>query len=307
MSYRITYSDTGELFLDNIQIGKNLEVNFSEIQYVKPSEIQPLITISIDEFLDTQHIEITISSSGVFLAYHVDYDGSLSTRFIKYARNEYYPTLEKFASSRAIKISRCPNDSLMTFTKKIIDTSKTIDEIINALHTDIEKILIVTENSVEIPDIKFEPIYTKDETPFRDVFLERLLRGLGYRGVRNTHGNKEYGKDFVFYENSLIDRNRYIALQAKAGDLSGKASTDMIKTLVNQIENCFLIPFPDEVNGDELYIDTVIVAISGKYTEQAQKIIRKKLEDLIIGSVIFLDKEALIDLAEKVNKNNKKL
>lgn len=301
LQYRIKYEDNGKVFLDNVLIGHNLEVDFSKVKDVKISEVTPKITLSLDNYLDTQNIEVTISDSKVFLNYLIDYDGTMSTRFIKFARKEYFPVLKEFATSWSLKISQHQEDALITFTKKMTDLDKTLGDITDSFSSEIDKLLTVTENAVEIPNIKFEPDYLIDETPFRDIFLERLLRALGFRGVRNTHGNKEYGKDFVFYEESLIDRKRYIALQAKAGNISGKANSDEIRTLINQIETSLLVPFPDEVNGAEHFIDTVIVAISGKYTEQAQKIIRKRLDDLITGSVIFLDGDDLVDLAIKAN------
>lgn len=40
----------------------------------------------------------------------------------------------------------------------------------------------------------------ENEAAFRDQFVKRLLNRLGYFGVSEEHGTREFGKDFVFSE-----------------------------------------------------------------------------------------------------------
>jgi hypothetical protein len=87
-------------------------------------------------------------------------------------------------------------------------------------------------------------------------------------------------------------------LQAKAGDVSGGVNAT-IDELLGQIGDAFAMPYYEVGSKEPRYISTFIIAISGKFTENAREKIVEKMPKGLNGSVYFLDRERLTELVER--------
>jgi len=121
---------------------------------------------------------------------------------------------------------------------------------------------------------------------------------MGFVFVRYAAGRKEYGKDFTFSELTPFGDYRHYGLQAKAGDVSGSVNS-AIDELIGQIADAFAMPYYEIGSKDPRFISTFIIAISGKFTENAREKIVEKTPKGLIGSVYFLDQERIAELVER--------
>ncbi|MCB0166618.1 MAG: hypothetical protein KDI79_20485 [Anaerolineae bacterium] len=154
--------------------------------------------------------------------------------------------------------------------------------------------------------IVWDEIYEQkgQELLFQKEVLHPLLQNMDYQLVFPTHGNRgEHGRDFVFYERTKFGNPLYYALQAKAGNVSGGANRD-IDELVIQIDRALLMPVKPPSEKAEAYVSVIIIAISGKFTKDAEEVIRKKIPKYITeGAVYFWDKDKIQSLiAQYPNK-----
>lgn len=151
---------------------------------------------------------------------------------------------------------------------------------------------------VALSGLAWKDEYAKDEDLFCRELLYPLLRRMGFSFVRYTHGKKEYGKDFTFSENTPFGQHRHYGLQAKAGDVSGAVNAP-IDELLGQIADAFAMPYYELGSKDPRFISTFIIAISGRFTENAREKIVEKMPKGVIGSVYFLDRDRITELVER--------
>ncbi len=145
---------------------------------------------------------------------------------------------------------------------------------------------------------EWDKIYEKKggEIRFHKEVLERLLHQMRYPLVLYTHGNRgEYGRDFVFADTTRFQDVIYYGLQAKAGNVSGGANRD-VDELITQIERAFMMPVTAIPEKPEVYISTMIIAISGKFTNDAIGVMRKAIPKYLTGCVFFWNREKIISL-----------
>jgi len=140
--------------------------------------------------------------------------------------------------------------------------------------------------------------YEINESLFCTEVLAPLLRRMGFISVRYRHGTKEYGKDFTFSELTPFGQLRHYGLQAKAGNVSGEVNSE-IDEILGQMEDAFSMPYYEVGSKESRYISVFIIAISGQYTENSKEKIIEKMPKGVIGSVYFLDREAIIELIER--------
>lgn len=150
-------------------------------------------------------------------------------------------------------------------------------------------------NGGPVWDDEADKIYQKDERRFCEDVLDKLLVKMQYKIVRYIHGGDEYGKDFIFEEDTSFLRPRYYGLQAKAGDISGRAKSK-IDMILAQIDDAFAIPYKKEPGRPDIYIDTMIIAISGEFKSNAIEKIREKTPKHLVGSLFFWDKRIIRSL-----------
>ena len=165
--------------------------------------------------------------------------------------------------------------------------------------------VLVHAAEVALSGLPWKDEYATDEGVFCRELLHPLLRRMGFLFVRYTHGKKEYGKDFTFSETTSFGHHRHYGLQAKAGDVSGAVNA-AVDELLGQIADAFSMPYYELGSKDPRFISTYIIAISGKFTENAREKIVEKMPKGIIGSVYFLDRERITELVERYWKKQQR-
>lgn len=147
-----------------------------------------------------------------------------------------------------------------------------------------------TERLLEGEELSSETL--SNENKFTVEVLLPLFRNMGFMDVRYNHGKREFGKDVTF---STIDKfgiRRNYGVQVKAGDVSGEAGSDLDK-IIAQIEDAFSISYIDTTSKEERYISDLIIAVSGRFTENAKdKIVEKTKQKRIY----FLDIDKIQEL-----------
>ncbi len=157
---------------------------------------------------------------------------------------------------------------------------------------------IIRQTEIALGGMVWKPTHLENENLFcRDILLP-LLRRMGFLFVRYTHGRREYGKDFTFSEQTLFGGLRHYGLQAKAGDVSGGVNSQ-IDELVGQIDDAFSMPFYELGTTDRRFISTFVIAISGRFTENAREKIVEKIPCSLLGSVWFLDRTRIDELIDR--------
>lgn len=143
--------------------------------------------------------------------------------------------------------------------------------------------------------------YETNEQLFTVDILIPMLRKLNFQNVKYNHGTKEYGKDILLKEIDKFGNNRLLAVQVKAGNVSGKVNS-AIDELIGQLDDSFSMPFIDH-NNNETYISSLYIIISGKFTSNAIDKIRRKMSSKFRGNVFFMDKENILDISQKIWRN----
>jgi hypothetical protein len=157
---------------------------------------------------------------------------------------------------------------------------------------------IIREAEIALGGIRWKPEYETNESAFCAEILAPLLRRMGFLSVRYLHGTREYGKDFTFSELTPFGYLRHYGLQAKAGDVSGEVNS-AVDELIGQTTDAFSMPYYEIGSGDPRYISSFVVAISGRFTANAKEKIVHKLPKGLVGSVVFLDREAILELIDR--------
>jgi hypothetical protein len=76
------------------------------------------------------------------------------------------------------------------------------------------------------PNEKKEILKGLSEKQFRQELIIPLLSKIGYIAPIEYHGTNERGKDIVCFEYDRLKEQRFLAVVAKIGDLTGNASTN---------------------------------------------------------------------------------
>lgn len=150
----------------------------------------------------------------------------------------------------------------------------------------------------KITGFQWKEEYYTDEVYFTKDLLVPLFRKMGFNHVRYNHGPREFGKDLLLSETNKLFNTRNIAVQIKAGNVSGKAHT-LIDIIISQIRDSFEVPVQGPGASKQFRISEVYFVISGKYTENAKDKINAKLPPEFSASTFFLDKEDVEWLTHK--------
>jgi hypothetical protein len=180
--------------------------------------------------------------------------------------------------------------------ERSVATGDPIEGSILAAASDLKALLHSAE--VALSGLPWSDEYATNEGLFCRELLQPLLRRMGFLFVRYTHGKREYGKDFTFSELTPFGHHRHYGLQAKAGDVSGGVNA-AIDELLGQIADAFAMPYYELGSKDPRFISTFIIAISGRFTENAREKIVEKMPKGLVGSVYFLDRERIAELVER--------
>ena len=138
------------------------------------------------------------------------------------------------------------------------------------------------------------------ESDFTVNFLLPIFRKLGFVNVKYNHGNREFGKDIVFARRTEFDELEYYGVQVKFGNVSGDAKGDVFE-LINQAHDAFSMPIYDVYTRSKVFVSKVVIAISGKFTQNAiEKIIDGIHDYPLKNNLIFIDGEKIKQLMEKI-------
>ena len=133
----------------------------------------------------------------------------------------------------------------------------------------------------------------RDEAHFREGFLHRLLRKLGYAIVIEYHGTDEFGKDIVFAELDRFGNVRYHALQARFTTGIGlKGAADLIECC----HQAFANPFVHPATGQHETISSFYAVNGGTISNSARKHYFAALVPLYHRNVFLIDGPTLLRL-----------
>ena len=147
-----------------------------------------------------------------------------------------------------------------------------------------------TERILEGEEISGEIL--NDEVKFTIEVLLPLFRNMGFFDVKYNHGKREFGKDVTFSEIDKFGVRRNYGVQVKAGDLSGEAGSEIDK-IIGQIGDAFSMSYIDTTSREKRYISDLIIAISGRFTDNAKD---KIIEKVNRGNIYFFDIDKVQEL-----------
>lgn len=151
--------------------------------------------------------------------------------------------------------------------------------------------------SIDLKGFTWKDDYEKDEALFSKEIVLPLLRKMNSKKIYYSHGQDEYGKDFIFSEIDKFGNYINYGMQVKAGDINGKVN-GQIDELIGQLDDAFKMPFK-RANELPSFISFFYIVISGRFTENAKEKLKNKVSRQLIGSVYILDKERIMELLAK--------
>ncbi|PHR44782.1 MAG: hypothetical protein COA32_14285 [Fluviicola sp.] len=173
--------------------------------------------------------------------------------------------------------------------KKIKDYVDDASKILESIYSEIKN---------ELRGWVWNEEYEKNEALFTTELIIPLFRKLDFNGVRYFHGVNEFGKDVLSYKINEFGIKDFYAAQVKAGNISGSVRGS-VNEIIHQIDDAFKMPFELINDGEPNFVSKVIIAISGKFTDNAQKKIKEKISKHLLANIIFLDKEDIMDLIQR--------
>jgi hypothetical protein len=133
-----------------------------------------------------------------------------------------------------------------------------------------------------------------NEKQFRQELVVPMLKHLGFIDVIESHGPNEFGIDVRFAEYDRFGTKCWYGAQLKVGDITGSVSGP-VNDIVTQVETAFDVPFMDLSTKKDTYIAGMYVIVSGRFKDNAKKILIMRLRERI-NWVYFLDGAQLLSL-----------
>ena len=284
----------------------------SLLRGVKLEEINPNITINVCEKVEDEIIFITsipysiknLDNTNAEILFEDSgrrkfWDGQVG--FKHYMETKRDIILERQQELGDVHLDSYDDDGDYIF----INYSITVEaETLGLLIQQAEQIIKEIEGAAELTlGSPFKEICdAENEADFTISILAPLLRKIGFSDVRYNHGKKEYGKDIIFSRRTEFDEYEYWGVQVKFGDVPGGVNSG-IDTLVGQAEDAFKMPFYDVYTRSRQRISKLLIAISGKFTENAVEKICEKIESHPLkNNIVFVDGEKIKTLAEKFRR-----
>ena len=284
----------------------------SLLRGVRLEEINPSITINVCEKVEDEIIFITsipysirnLDNTNAEILFEDSgrrkfWDGQVG--FKPYMETKRDIILERQQELEDVHLDSYDDDGDYIF----INYSITVEaETLGLLIQQAEQIIKEIEGAAELTlGSPFKEVGdAENEADFAISILVPLLRKMGFSDVRYNHGKKEYGKDIIFSRRTEFDEYEYWGVQVKFGDVSGGVNSD-IDTLVGQAEDAFKMPFYDVYTRSRQRISKLLIAISGKFTENAVEKICEKIESHPLkNNIVFVDGEKIKTLAEKFRR-----
>ena len=148
---------------------------------------------------------------------------------------------------------------------------------------------------------KLKKLSELDEKGLREDVLLPLLTRLGCKAPTIYHGPQERGKDIITYTDDQLGEREYLAVVAKAVDLSGSVSSSTgLRTVLHQVQQCFDIPYEDLFGMTKVSIKRVWIVTSKRILPGAETSIFSTLEKNNLGKLIrFISGENLAGLIDE--------
>ncbi|MCC4229470.1 hypothetical protein [Zunongwangia profunda] len=148
---------------------------------------------------------------------------------------------------------------------------------------------------------KKEILKSINEAEFRRDIIIPLLSKMGYIAPVEYHGSRENGKDIICFEYDKLGEQRFLAIVAKKGDLTGSASSNQgLMTVVNQIQQAFDSPYEDLFNMKQLLINEVWVMTTGNIVSGAEKsVINTLRKSNLDKNIRFIKDDRLVQLIDE--------
>jgi hypothetical protein len=144
----------------------------------------------------------------------------------------------------------------------------------------------------------------KKEMEFCENTLKPILEAMPHiEHLKYRHGKMEFGKDFTFSYVNPLNQRINVGWQAKWGDIKG-SSTTLISKIVDQIRTAFGTSYNNKPHDTKLCLNELYLVCSGKFTDNAIKIIEDELERKY--NVHFLDGSDIADLRKKSHRPQNK-
>lgn len=139
------------------------------------------------------------------------------------------------------------------------------------------------------------------EKALRQELMIPLLSKMGYIAPIEYHGTAERGKDIICFEYDRLEQQRFLAIVAKTGDLTGNASSNSgLITIVNQVQQAFDNPYEDLYNMRQVYINEVWIVTNGKIVSGAQESVIGTLRKTNLDKQIrIIGDDRLIELVDR--------
>lgn len=302
----------GELLSQEVYFDEEKELYVND-NLVEDFKSEPVLELPISEFpsdLNLRILEFDIKEQVFDLLSVTKTDDKVSLLFnapfhntekeLKWKVRKFYPAIGKELKNHSnIKYELSDNfsdywNNYLSIWVYFYDCKhKTLNKLIQEAKILLQDILKKTED--RLLDNKWKTEYEKNEPIFTKEVVLPLLKNLGFKQVKYNHGVKEFGKDVIFSNINKFNQKEYFAVQVKAGDVSGSVRGD-IDELINQIDDAFKVPLQLIDTKSEIYISKLIIAISGNFTDNAKIKIRNKVNNIILGNLIFWDKDEILNL-----------
>ena len=148
---------------------------------------------------------------------------------------------------------------------------------------------------------KLKKLSELNEKSLRENVLRPLLTRLGCKAPTIYHGPQERGKDIITYRYDVFGQREHIAVVAKTVDLSGNVSSPSgLSAVLNQVQQCFDIPYEDLFGMTKVSIDRVWIVTSKRILPGAESSVYSTLEKNNLNKLIrFISGEQLANLIDE--------
>lgn len=166
---------------------------------------------------------------------------------------------------------------------------------------------------------KIEVIQALNEADLREKILIPLFTKMGFVDPILHHHSNEKGKDIVLKEiDTKFNKTYYLSVVVKAGDVTGSSSgSSGYFALLNQVKQSLNEPYKHIYELKEVFIDQVIIVISGKFlptslesiygTLKSEKLDKSIREPIDINKLIRLIDKYFSEYWDEFNDETKAL
>ena len=142
---------------------------------------------------------------------------------------------------------------------------------------------------------------TATEDEFTDQLIVPLFRQLRFRRIAvagHSDRSLEFGKDLWMKYRLPTDQYLYFGAQVKREKLDSRAGSvsKNIATVLDQVRMALKDPIWDPETNRRVLVDHVFVVSAGEITKAAKRLMAENLDASMRRSVLFLDREDLLEL-----------